>query len=297
MGISKKIIISIFLSGGLVLGAFTALADDAIVSRDGPGPFMNVTQKGYMVVRGAVVTSAASSTVMASLSWGSATINFVLNTDAKTNVIRQAGNRGSLSEIVKDHVINFEGDVVITAPAFTVNARHIRDWSVRKVMVNQYGVVKSIDSAGKKFVVDAQEKNRPDITVMVSDATKFMKQRATTTFTVLKTGDKVIVGGLWDKVSSTIQADTVRIQVEERHVFEGGRLKTIAASSTLPTSIVVTFGPFDYTVNIDVNTAVISSRWLSLPLASMKAGDHIRVYGSADGTTIAATVVRDVSAK
>ena len=57
----------------------------------------------------------------------------------------------------------------------------------------------------------------------------------------------------------------------------------------------VTFRNIDYTVNLDVDTAVLNKNWGSASQSGFKVGDHIRVYGVADGTTIEATVVRNMN--
>ena len=80
---------------------------------------------------------------------------------------------------------------------------------------------------------------------------------------------------------------------EQAKVFEG-TLKSVA-STTLPTTLVVTIGGVDYTVNVAANISILNNLWLTTSLSNFHVADHIRLYGTVSGTTITASVVRDTS--
>ena len=295
----KKLIIGSAVSAAAIgLAAFLAVAQTPTPESPQETPPLKVEMlhTGKVLVRGAKVTNIATSTITAVTSWGAASITWIVNIDNSTGIIRRNGGSGSLSEIAKDHIVSFEGQLVTAASQMTVNARVVRDWSVQKAEINPFGVVMSIDSTAKSFVLKTEKREYGDLMVATSENTEFLKLKATTTFSALKAGDKVTVNGLWDRAVNTLQAKRVKIQIEDRRVFEGGQLKSVA-SVTPPTSIVVTFGKFDYTVNVAVDTSVLNEKWLRASLADFKTGNNIRVYGVADGTTIDATVVRNTSLK
>ncbi len=296
MRINYKILISGALLTVFGLLALTALAqnDNPEISEPSPKLHLNIDQNGNMVVRGAEVTSVASSTIGAVTRWGAWNINWTVLTDSSTRFISRTGSLGSIAEIQVGHTINFDGKLVTGASQPTVQAKVVRNLSVRKLHIAPFGVIASIDRAAKKFVLKTGRPERDNITVQVLDTTTITKQGATTTFATLKIGDKVTAVGLWDETTNTLQAKQIKIQVTDQTTFQAGRLKTLTATTTPPTSIVVTFGRFDYTVNIAQDTSVLDRNWARASLANFRVGDHIRVFGAADGTTIDATVVRNV---
>ena len=89
------------------------------------------------------------------------------------------------------------------------------------------------------------------------------------------------------------QKDTTKNDTKIRTTIEG-KLKSLAGTS-VPTSIVVTAGDKDYTVNMAADTSILSSSWLKAVLSSFNVGDKVRAYGTVTNLTIDATVVRDTS--
>lgn len=275
----------------LGLGFYTlALAE----TLDFPRLQVEINHEGRVMARGAVVTSTATSTINATLSWpNGAKIDWVINTQDSPEFVNRLGQRSMFSEFQVGNIISFNGELTgASGAALAVKGRVVKNWSVQKQMINPFGVIQSINSAAKSFVFKTEERGSP--TVFVSDLTVITKQKATTTFASLKVGDLAHVKGIWDRVANTIKADLIKIFVENRQTFGNGRLKTLLGTAK-PTSMVVTFRNIDYTVNLDVDTAVLNKNWGSANLSGFKVGDHIRVYGAADGTTIEATVVRNMN--
>lgn len=293
---SRKIIIGSSLAGAAFgLTALVALASHSLPSPEIPPPMVQVLHTGKVMVRGAIITDLATSTIVAVSTMNSLAVTWTLKVDPKTEIARREGGQGTFSELAKDHIISFEGTLVAGASP-TVEARIVRSWSVVKAQVNQFGVIKSINAAAKSFVLQTGEKERGDLTVTTSDTTKYTKGNATTTFAALTVGAKVTASGLWDRVLHSIHAERVKIHTEDRRVFEGGKLKSIA-STTPPTSFVMTWGRFDYTVNVAVDTSILNVRWGRAALLDFKVGDNLRVYGVAEGTVIDATVIRNINLK
>ncbi|OGZ47745.1 MAG: hypothetical protein A3J55_03770 [Candidatus Ryanbacteria bacterium RIFCSPHIGHO2_02_FULL_45_17b] len=282
---------------GVFLGAFFALGFGFVSAQTGsdmPRQSLMINENGKVSLQGAKVVSIDGSTINATISWGgSASFAGVIKTDASTEFLRRSGGKTSLSEIMPGHYINVEGMLDTSASKPTVVAKVVRDWSVVKTEINPFGVISSVDAVAKTFVLKTQE--RGDIKVSTNEKTVFTKGNAASTFSALKVRDLLSVNGLWEQSTNTLQANHVKVRVQDRRVFEGGRLKTPYTGSGTPATIIVTFGKIDYTVNISSDTSVLNSKWAKVNLSDFKAGDHVRVYGAADGTTIDATVVRDVS--
>ena len=116
--------------------------------------------------------------------------------------------------------------------------------------------------------------------VAVGDTVSFQGQLATAS------------GGLVVNAKVVKDWSIVAAQNQPR-VFEG-TLKSLAGT-TVPTSMVLTVGNVDYTVNIAANISVLNNLWLTTSLANFRVGDRVRVYGALSGTTINASVVRDTS--
>ncbi|TSC79296.1 MAG: hypothetical protein G01um101429_531 [Parcubacteria group bacterium Gr01-1014_29] len=295
----KKCVLIYGVSALALLGGMAVSALAQTPQPDPGGPIklhIEIRDNGRVLVRGPKVTSIATSTINAALTWeGGASIPWVIITDGSTEYTRRNGGNGALSEFAIGHIISFSGWLV-PASTPTVRADVVRNWSVEKEEINSFGVIKSVNPSAKSFLVETDEKKLGIITVLVSDATGILKGKATTTFAALKVGDRVGAKGIWDRVANTLLAKEIKVHTENRRTFENGRLKTLPGA-TKPTSMVVIFGKLDYTVNISVDTAVINKNWAPANLSDFKASQHIRVYGAADGTTIDATVVRNMDLK
>lgn len=282
-----NILVTAVASIGLASAAFLAIADHSKLN-----PEIRIDENGKVLVRGAKVLSVASSTISAVASWGSASVGWTVSTDGSTEFINKFDKTSSFAEIAAGNTISFSGLLDTASSQLTVKAKTVKNWSVEKRNKNFFGFVESIDLGGKNFTLQIQEGGT--LKVLVSDQTKFKKQHATSTsFSSLKANDRVETKGLWDAAANTLEAREIKILVEDRKVFENGRLKSLPASTT-PTSMLVTFKKFDYTVNIDADTAVLNKNWGKASLGDFKLNDHIRVYGAADGATIDATVIRNM---
>ena len=142
-------------------------------------------------------------------------------------------------------------------------------------------------------------------TVKVTSATKLMP---TTDISHMKAGDFVGVQGSVDQTATlTINADLVRdwsirevIKEARKEVkeimknlqprnFQGTLSNLSSASFTLTIDGVV------HTVTLTTDAKIFNAKYLAIASSDMKNGDTIRVYGILSGTTISASVVRDIS--
>lgn len=256
---------------------------------------LNLNDNGAVLARGAkVISMSAPDTINAMLAWGKTNINFVVKTDASTKFILRQDGRASFSDIAPGNFITFEGNLMTAESALTVKAKMVRNLSIHRLTMNLSGTIKNINQETKTFVLDT--KGKGDVTVVASDSTEIKKQNSAIKFSDLKTGDIISVNGLFNSEEKKLQARKITVSFSNRTVFQNAVLKSLAGTN-FPTSAVVRFGKFDYTVNLAADTAVVNSKFLKAKLSDFKVGDHIRIYGSADGTTITATIIMDLNLK
>ena len=256
---------------------------------------IHVTDNGKVLVRGAKVTSVSGNTINASTTWGSAVFNWAVVTDSSTEWVRRFGGASAISEVSVGDFISFQGvlDTTIGSP-ITVKARVVKDWSIQKKHASFYGLIKSVDASAKTFVLTSEDKG--DISVKISDTTKITKGNTVGTFSDITVGSKVTASGLYNTESKVLEADSVKIHLPTaiRTTLEG-KIKSITGT-TPPTTIIVTSKNKDYTVNVSVDTSILSALWLTSNLNSYHVGDGIRVYGTVNADlTVDATVIRNVS--
>ncbi len=125
---------------------------------------------------------------------------YTVNTDSNTKFRRRFWGGSSLSEITVNDKVNVWGtwtDDNKTA----INAKLVRDVSIQKRNGVFFGQVTSLGS--NTFVMSTI--GRGNQTVTVSSSTKFINiSGGTIAFADLKTGDRVRIRGLWDRVANTI---------------------------------------------------------------------------------------------
>lgn len=140
--------------------------------------------------------------------------------------------------------------------------------------------------------------------VATDSETKFIERSSgKSAIADIKVGDTISFQG---KLDTSIAAPlTVRASAVKNWSREAaakttlqGTAKTALASTTLPSSFVLSSGNTDYRVNITSGTSILDVFWLNTPVTSIKAGDTVRVYGAVNAdATVDATVVRDVSVR
>lgn len=118
----------------------------------------------------------------------------------------------------------------------------------------------------------------------------------------IKVGDMVsFTGTVASGTSSAIAVDAKVIKnwsatkQNVRSKIEG-TVKSVAGT-VAPTTMVVTSGNKDYTVNVATNTSVVNDSWSATTLASFVVGNKVTAYGVVNDTTlsVSATVLRNES--
>lgn len=126
--------------------------------------------------------------------------NTTVNVSTLTVLLRKYGARARLAEFSVGDQISVMGSWA-NAPQTTINARVIRDLSIQKRRGVFLGKVTSLTSAG--FVLTPEK--RPAQTVGVNLLTKYVDRgEKPIVLAAIKTGDKVMVKGLWDNKLNTI---------------------------------------------------------------------------------------------
>ncbi len=172
---------------------------------------VHIFDNGKVLVRGAKVTGVSGTVVSAYTTWGSVTLNWSVNSDAGSKVVRRYGGVSSVSEIAVGDFISFHGNIVTTSSSpIMVNADVLKDWSIQKKNSSMSGIVKSIDSANMKFVLSRE--NKSDVTIMVTSSTQIKKDDTTGVFSDISVGAKVLVRGVLNTLNNSLNADLVNIK-------------------------------------------------------------------------------------
>jgi len=263
-----------------------------------PMPDTSILANGTVKISGAKITAISGSSFNASQTWGSYSLNWVINTNGSTKLQARSGGALSLSDFAVGDMISFSGSLDQSQTQGVVTAKVVRDSSVQKQNASISGTVSSVNSAATSFVLST--KGKGNVTVLVSAGTSICKGSATTTFASLAVGQTIKANGVWDSAANTLQAQTVTISTDQgllnKRIFEG-TLGTLATTS-LPTTFTFMVGNTTYTVNVASNTALLSNSWNPILLSQVHASDKIRIYGAVEVnnmTTIDAYIIRDVS--
>lgn len=260
----------------------------------------HINNDGTVVLRGAKITAISGSAITITQTWGTYLSTWVVAIDPTTGLVRRYGATSSLAEFSVGDYVAVKGMLDTTKSVQTVSAKTIRDYSIQKENATFAGTVLSIDANTKSFVI-ATEK-RGNQTILTSSSTTFKQGNAIMSFSALLVGQKISkTSGVWNNLTNSMQAEKVDIYQNtallNKRTFEG-TLKGVSASSSLPTTIVLTVGTMDFTVNIPAGISVLSKNWLTTPLTTFVVGDKVRVYGAVEPTNtsvIDASVVRDTS--
>jgi len=296
-GSSFKAGIAAALVATSLLAAGTAFAQESEAAKVGTTQEVHISNNGKTLVRGAKVTAVSGSGFTATNIWGSASESWTVQTDGSTEFMRRYGGASSLSEISAGDIVSFSGNLDQTASAFSVKASVVKDWSVQKENSTVSGTVSSVTAAS--FLLHTA--NRGDVTVSLAASSTVMKDGSAIAFSDIKAGDRISsASGVLDNVNHTLVANKVVVYVNkallEKRTFQG-TLKSVAGT-TLPTTLVVTVGSSDYTVNVPAGISVVNKNWLAITLDKFVVGNTIRFYGAPEVNspmTVDATIVRDAS--
>ncbi len=140
------------------------------------------------------------------------------------NLYRQGWGKSELDEFSVGDVINVYG-YLDENDNFLIRAINVRDMSILLTHYVFKGVIKSIDSENKTFVLNTS--SHGDLTVGIYADTKIIKFSTNTTpfytegeFKDLKTGEPAIVRGVYNINQKKIDAQLVIMGIDERPFFK-----------------------------------------------------------------------------
>ncbi|MGB9680650.1 MAG: hypothetical protein ACPLYC_00390 [Minisyncoccia bacterium] len=143
---------------------------------------------------------------------------------SNANLFRQGWGKSEIDEFSIGDVVNVYG-YLDNNDNFLVHAINVRDMSILLTHYVFKGIIKSIDSNNKTFVLNTA--SHGDLTVGIYSDTKIIKFSTTTkplytqgTFEDLKIDEPVIVRGIYNINQKKIDADVIIIGSDERPFFK-----------------------------------------------------------------------------
>lgn len=173
----------------------------------GAGVEVNIGSNGGVLVRGAKVTSVASSTISANTSLGASVLSWVVKTDGSTEFTTQNGGSTGLSGITVGDTISFRGTLDQAVSGLTVNAKIVKDWSQVETKRTLEGVVSSINTTLGSFTVFS---GGSTTSVQTSSSTQWRDEADS--FADLFVNASVKVKGFFNASSSVLTAQSVDVE-------------------------------------------------------------------------------------
>lgn len=160
-----------------------------------------------------------------------------VNTSSDTKFIRHFWGKSSLSELSVGDKVNVWGKWTDDTQT-TLDAKLVRNLSVMKRFGVFFGQISSLGSGG--FVMHTL--NRGDLTVTIGSAKLVNRKEQAISASDLKSGDRVRVKGVWDKVNKKLTEVT---QVKDFSLPQKGTgaTPTPTASVTATPTVTVTVTP------------------------------------------------------
>lgn len=214
--IAKKLSVSVLvpiMALAVVFGVMPnfASADSNSKSRiEAPSVAMSAT--GKVLVKQAKVTSVSGSTINASVTLGSGTLSWVVNTDSVTKFYNRTGAAGVMTDIAVNDVITFGGD--LQGNGFTVKALAVKDMTGVVTNATISGKVESINATGLSLVLDKSKSdngNDRKTTVQTSASTAISMNGSALPFASILASDKVKATGTLSSDGLTLSATSLVI--------------------------------------------------------------------------------------
>ncbi len=193
------------------LGAFVflAFASPALAASNDAKLEVRIEESGEVLVRGAKVTSVATSTIVATTAIGPTSLSWQVTTTGSTKFLRHRGGSSTLSDIAVGDTISFSGTLASTSP-LSVKADSVKDWSVGEKRVTFSGNVKSVDVSNNRFVFTT--KNDGDVTAQLTATTSVMKDGVNALLSVLSIGDTIRASGIFNRDTKILFAQKVMLE-------------------------------------------------------------------------------------
>lgn len=192
----------------LHLFAGTAYADSNTHAKIG----VSINSDGGVLVRGAEVTDVSSSTITAHTSWGSAVLDWIVETDNDTEFVAVKEKDGGSADIAVGDIVSFSGKLDTEHAGFAVNADVVKDWTNSHIATKINGIVTAINSTVGSFTVQSGDSTT---TVQTSSSTEF--DGAISSFADLVLNAKVKITGFFNATNSVFTAEEVEAKTEHHN--------------------------------------------------------------------------------
>lgn len=189
----------------LFMNAGTAHADS---KGDGSRIEVSIGESGRVLVRGAKVTSVASSTITANTSWGASVLGWTVKTDGNTDFVAHKGSNGGLADIAIGDTVSFSGKLDQTLNGLQVHANVVKDWTSAHAATKLSGIITGINSTLGSFTITHDGSTT---TVQTSSSTDF-DGRGVSSFADLVLNAKVKIRGFFSATSSVFTAQEVDVK-------------------------------------------------------------------------------------
>jgi hypothetical protein len=263
------------------------------------GSEINVNKNGDITIIGAKVMQLAGKTLFARLYWGDTFLRILIKTNDSTKFLRATSEVTGLSEIKEGDMLDVTGTLESGSSSLNIIPTVVKNSSVQKQQATYSGTVESVDNNKNQFVLTTQTGSK--ITVSVGTTTQVIKGSRTLDIFHIKIGDYISkTVGDYNLANRTLSANKVLVYIDPNYYksknFEG-ILENISGT-TLPTSIIVRIDTVKYTINLPVNTSILTKNRAQTSLSRFMIGDKIRFYGiirEIDEPIIDAEIVRNLN--
>ena len=303
---SKRIILSIALSLGLVLSlstsAFAKLEDKDVYF--GGSAKETVAEFVQIRIRG-TLSELPSTTLPTTITITSGGKPYLVDVATSTVIVRRYNGKSTLTEFAPADDVEVWG---AASDSGNIKAKVLKNHSI--YLTNTRGVfgnIKSIDADNNAFVFTWKDK---DYNIKVDANTKIIIPgiKAKAALAYLKVGDRVQGRAVYNSLTQTYLAKMIVVarrgaidllKKTAKMINKTGTISKIV-STTLPATIEATKGGITYKINITDKTVIVRKHFGKSDLSEFKVGDKIRVIGkfiTLDKTEINAQVLKNDSLK
>lgn len=245
--------------------------------------------------RNAMITSICGSTIIAIqyLKDGTTTKSWTLTTDATTKFLGLQGDTigaSTLKLFSLGDYLSFTGSFVAPNTAhtsFLLQTKKAWDLSLENVAGNYMvtGTVSIVNAAAQSFVLVTATSS---VTINTTGGTLIKEGNAATGYTVssfasISTGETVTAIGVYNNLSSTIEARTVKIHKSAKSKFVG----TLRSAPGAIAPAIVSFKPTAgglFQVNIASTTVLTDKNGNAITINEMQSGDLVSIGGTVEDT-------------
>jgi hypothetical protein len=196
-----------------------------------------------------VVQTVSGTTAPTTLTVQAGSTTVTVTVAATTKYERRYNGPSSLDEFAAGDRITAWGSFDKGSPT-TFDAQRIKDWSIQRAYTRVVGSVAAVQNNGLVTLRVARGRNvhspywhGEDVSVTLSPSTRVMSGSVTATVDAVQPGVRVLVMGLYDRVSRSLRADRVRILSGHRRHDPRAAATPEAEATTTPTSYAATPEP------------------------------------------------------